>query len=157
MKKLLIGLGFSALLLMSGCGEETNTLSCTSTNAANGVTTDIKYDIKYTDNNIKYITITYDYNQDKTKNNETTDGTNADTDGLDKNENQDNNKALESDDVVDGVVGDTIDTTINGITDTILDLAGIRDTYRNQMSDFDNMEGFNYRVETDNDDEYKII
>ena len=45
MKKLLIGL--SVLLLVSGCGEKKETLTCTSKSTTNGMTTDTKYDIEY--------------------------------------------------------------------------------------------------------------
>ena len=153
MKKLLIA--FSALLFISGCGEESKTLSCSNTSESNGVTTNTKYEIKYQNDEVKHVTITYDYNQ--TTNNEV-DGTDADTDGLDRNDNTTNNdNNLESDDVVDGVVGDAIDTTINGVTSTILDLAGIKNTYQNQMSTYDNIEGFSYKIDVDNDNEYKII
>ena len=83
--------------------------------------------------------------------------TNTDTDGLDKNDTNNNDNTLESDEVVDGVVGDAIDTTIDGIKDTILDLAGIRNTYQNQISTYDNIEGFSYKVDVDNNNEYKVI
>ena len=155
MKKLLIVL--SVLFLMSGCGNESKTLSCTNTSEANGITTKTKYEIKYMDDEVKHVTITYDYNQ--TNDRKEVDGTNADTDGLDKNTEGNtttNDNNLQSDEVIDGVVGDAIDSTINGITDTILDLAGIKNNYQNQMSTFDNMEGFSYKVDVDNDNEYKI-
>ena len=155
MKKLLIVL--SVLFLMSGCGNESKTLSCTNTSEANGITTKTKYEIKYMDDEVKHVTITYDYNQ--TNDRKEVDGTNADTDGLDKNTEGNtttNDNNLQSDEVIDGVVGDAIDSTINGITDTILDLAGIKNNYQNQMSTFDNMEGFSYKVDVDNDNEYKV-
>lgn len=155
MKKLLIVL--SVLFLMSGCGNESKTLSCTNTSEANGITTKTKYEIKYMNDEVKHVTITYDYNQ--TNDRKEVDGTNADTDGLDKNTEGNtttNDNNLQSDEVIDGVVGDAIDSTINGITDTILDLAGIKNNYQNQMSTFDNMEGFSYKVDVDNDNEYKI-
>ncbi len=183
MKKVLICL--SALFLMAGCDNGTETLSCTSTNTVNGLTTDTTYDIKYKDDVVKYVTITYHYTQDDTTNNaadnntddgvidDTTDdnatdnnttdnddvdGVDADTDGLDEDRDNDaNNNTVDGDDIVDGVVGDAIDTTIDGVTSTILDIAGIRDTYQNQMSTYDNIEGFSYKVDTDNDNEYKII
>ena len=155
MKKLLIVL--SVLFLMSGCGNESKTLSCTNTSEANGITTKTMYKIKYMDDEVKHVTITYDYNQTNNKNE--VDGTNADTDGLDKNTDNNtttNDNNLQSDEVIDGVVGDAIDSTIKGITDTILDLSGIKSNYQNQMSTFDNMEGFSYKVDVDNDNEYKI-
>lgn len=157
MKKILVSL--SILLLMSGCNEETKTLSCSNTSEANGIVTKTKYDIKYMDDEVKHVTITYDYSQNNTMNNDV-DGTNADTDGLDQNKENNtttNDNNLQSDEVIDGVVGDAIDSTINGVKDTILDLAGIKNNYQNQMSTFDNMEGFSYKVDVDNDNEYKVI
>lgn len=169
MKKVLICL--SALFLMAGCDMGTDTLRCTSSTTVNGLTTDTEYEIKYKDDVVKYVTITYYYTQDNVNNtnvndnnntsnndnnNNDVDGIDADTDGLDENRDNDNN-ATNGDDVVDGVVGDTIDATIDGITSTILDIAGIRNTYQNQMSAYDDIEGFTYKVDVDNDNEYKVV
>lgn len=156
MKKLLIVL--SVLFLMSGCNENNDTLSCSSTTTANGVTTRTKYDIEYMDDDVKNVTITYDYSQDNANDdNDEMDGVNADTDGLDEEDNiNDNNAGMDSDDVVDGVVGDTIDGVVDGVTDTILDIAGIKDRYENQLSTYDNIEGFTYNVDVDSATEYKI-
>ena len=151
MRKIIIGL--SILILTSGCDSEMKTLTCNSTTEANGVTTTTNYKVKYQDDDIKHIIITYDYTQEK---NEKTDGTNADTDGLDKNDTTDNDNRVESDEVIDGVVGDTIDDTVEGVKDTILGIAGIKDTFQNQMSMYDNMEGLTYKIDTDNDNEYKV-
>lgn len=158
MKKLLSA--FFVLLIMSGCDVNTKSLSCSNTSTANGITTKTTYDIDYKDDDVKKIKITYDYIQDNdvTTDNTTTDdmdGTNADTDGLDTDDNKDAD--VSSDDVVDGVVGDAIDSAIDGVTDTILDLAGIRDTYSNQISTYGDIKGFSYEVDTDTDDEYKVI
>lgn len=156
MKKLLIAL--SVLFIMSGCDENTDSLSCSSTTTANGVTTKTSYDIDYIDDDVKHVTITYDYSQDNTNNNDDMDGVNADTDGLDENDDDNNNNNdLDSDDVVDGVVGDAIDETVEGVTDTILDIAGIRNRYENQLATYDNIEGFSYEVDVDSDTEYRII
>ena len=99
---------------------------------------------------IKHVTITYDYKQE-----EDVDGVNSDTDGLD--EDNDNDGNVDSDEVVDGVVGDAVDETIGTITDTILDIAGIRNRFENQMDTYDDIEGFTYEVDTDNDSEYRVI
>ena len=151
MKKILIAL--SVLFIMSGCNQNTDSLSCSSTTTANGVTTKTKYDIDYIDDDVKYVKITYDYSQPNTNNNDT-DGLNTDTDGMDEDN---NNNTIESDDIVDGVVGDTIDDTVDGVKDTILDLAGIKNRYENQLSTYDNIEGFSYKVDVDSTTEYKII
>lgn len=193
MKKVLICL--SALFLMAGCDNGTKTLSCKSTNTANGLTTDTKYEVKYGDDDtIDYVTITYHYTQNNTngtnntrnatdnttdddldndttndnndvtdndnvtRNSDDVDGLNADTDGIDENRDVDaNNNRTDADDVVDGIVGDAIDATISGVTDTILDIAGIRNAYENQLSIYDNVEGLTYDVDIDDDNEYRII
>lgn len=158
MKKLFIF--FAVLFLTAGCGanNDTKTLSCSSTNKQNGITTTTTYDFKHKNDEVKYVTITYDYTKDNTDKTKKTDGTNADTDGLDKNEDvntHDDN--ISSDEVVDGVVGDTIDETVDTVTDTILDIAGIKKNYTNQMTIYDDVEGFSYEVEKDTDNEYKVI
>ena len=169
---------------MSGCAENTEKLSCDSTTTSNGVTTTTRYDIDYQKDDVKKVTITYDYTQDTTGNtttndgnttNDTTnngnttndtnntatqsrekqDGVNSDSDGL--TEENDSDKNLKSDDVVDGVVGDAIDGTVDGVTNTILDLAGIRTTLENQMSTYNNIKGFSYKVDKNIDNEYKVI
>ncbi len=157
MKKILIVLG--VLLFISGCDGETKTLSCNSTSTANGITTNTKYEAKYEDEKLKFVKITYDYTQDNTTtehDNTKPDGTDADTDGL-TSDNKTNDGNTNSDDVVDGVVGDAVDGAVDAVTDTILDLSGIRDTYKNQMSAYDNIEGFKYTIDTDNNNEYKVI
>lgn len=168
MKKILIFL--SILFLMSGCGDNNEKLTCSSKSTANGMTTNTDYEIEYKDNEVKFVTITYDYIQDEDTNNadntttdndtttdttDDTDGVNADSDGITAEENANNES--NSDDVVDGVVGDTIDGAIDGVTDTILDIAGIKDTYENQVNSYEGIEGFSYKIDTDNDNEYKII
>jgi len=153
MKKVIMAL--SALFIMSGCDTNTESLSCSSTTTAtNGLTSKTTYDIDYTDDDVKYITITYDYSQTNKK--DDVDGVNADTDGLSETDNNTNNN-LDSDDVIDGVVGDTIDETVKGVRETILDIAGIRNRYENQLTTYDNIEGFSYEVDVDSDTEYKII
>ncbi len=177
MKKILIFL--SILFLISGCGSN-KTLTCKAKNTANGMDTNIDYKAEYKDKNLKYVTITYDYL--KNDNNETTgtvttttqttngtttttttnqstttndkDGINADSDGITNNK---SNKNTTSDDVVDGLVGDTIDGAVDGVTNTILDLSGIKDKYENQITTYDGIEGFSYKIDTDNDNEYKVV
>ena len=161
MKKLLII--FCIVFFMCGCDMGTDSLTCTSTSVSNGLTTDTKYDIKYKDNDVKYVTITYDYNQDSSfsnTNDNTTanDGMNADTDGMTENDdNVLNDGNITSDEVVDGAVGDTIDGVVDGVKDTILDLAGIKSSYQNQFDSLNNIEGFSYDVDVDSDNEYKIV
>lgn len=150
MKKILICLGI--MLLITGCGETTDNLKCNSTTTANGLTTDITYDIDYNDKDVKYVTITYKYKQDTNTTNNDVDGVGTGTDGTteDKDVNEDNG-------IVDGAVGDAIDEGVDAVTDTILDIAGIKTTYENQMSNYDNIEGFSYDVDKDTDEEYTVV
>jgi len=152
MKKLLIAL--SVLFIMSGCDESTDSLMCSSTTTANGVTTKTSYDIDYVNDDVKYVTITYDYSQENANNNDV-DGVNSDTDGFEEDDDNDNN--LDSDEVIDGIVGDIIDETVEGVTETILDIAGIKNRYENQLSTYDNIEGFSYEVDVDSNNAYRII
>ena len=146
---------FLVLFLASGCDENTEMLSCSSTTTQNGIVTRTKYDVEYMDDEVKFVTITYDYSS--TNDNDDVDGVNVDTDGLDEEENSaGNNNARNADDVVDGVVGDALDTTIDGVRETILDIAGIRINYENQLSTYDGIEGFSYDVDVDSNTQYKI-
>lgn len=165
MKKLLF---ISCIVFfMCGCDMGTDTLTCTSNSVNNGLTTDTKYEIKYKDNDVKYVTITYDYNQDTNTMNDdttndttngTTDGINADTDGTTSdNDNVTNDGRTTTDEVIDGAVGDAIDGAVDGVRDTILDLAGVKNNYQNQFSMYNNIEGFSYDVDVDNDNEYKVV
>lgn len=146
---------FLVLFLASGCDENTEMLSCSSTTTQNGIVTRTKYDVEYMDDEVKFVTITYDYSS--TNDNDDVDGVNVDTDGLDEEENSaGNNNVRNADDVVDGVVGDALDTTIDGVRETILDIAGIRNNYENQLSTYDGIEGFSYDVDVDSNTQYKI-
>ena len=153
MKKLLIAC--SLLLIMTGCDEKTENLSCKSTTTANGMTTNTTYDIEYANDDVKYVTITYDYNQSGRARTNDMDGVNSDTDGLSEDNNNDNR--LDSNEVVDGIVGDVIDETVEGVTETILDIAGIKNRYENQLTMYDDIEGFTYDVDMDTTNQYKII
>ena len=82
---------------------------------------------------------------------------NADSDGITNDGDATNDGNTSGDEVIDGAVGNTIDTIIGGVTDTILDIAGIKSTYESQLSNFDNIEGFSYKVDVDEDNEYKVI
>ena len=155
MKKAIVAL--SVLFLISGCGEDTKNLTCTSKNTTAYLNTTTTYDIDYANDKAKYVKITYDHKKNDTTTGNDVDGVNADSDGITENKNTDNNKATTSDEVIDGAVGDAIDTTIDGVKDTILDIAGIKSNYESQLSAYDNIEGFSYSVDQDTNDEYKIV
>ena len=161
MKKLFILC--TVLFFAAGCGENDNmnmkTLSCSRTdvNDLSGLTTKTKYDFKYDGDEIKHVTITYNHMQSN-DNKRNIDGTNADTDGIDENTDvTTNDNSISSDEVVDGVVGDAIDETVDTVRDTILDIAGIKTNFERQFATYDNMEGFSYEVDTDEDNEYTVV
>ena len=152
MKKLFVI--FLVVFLATGCDENTEMLSCSSTTTQNGIVTKTDYDIEYVDDEVKYVTITYDYSQ--TNDDDEVDGVDVDTDGLDDDDDNADND-VNANDVVDGVVGDAIDTTVDGVRETILDIAGIKNNYENQLATYDNIEGFSYDVDIDSNTEYKIV
>lgn len=161
MKKISMFLGITSMaLLLSGCGTN-DMLTCTNETTANGMVTKTTYDIEYKDNDVKYLKITHHYTRDNSVDGvgTGTDGSAVDNDTNDNagtvDTNDDGN--LDGNDIVDGVVGDAIDTTIDTVTSTILDIAGIRDTYNNQINSYNNINGFTSKVEVDNDDEYKVV
>ena len=146
---------FLVLFLASGCDENTEMLSCNSTTTQNGIVTKTRYDVEYVNDEVKYVTITYDYSS--TNDNDDVDGVNVDTDGLDEDDNNMGNNSRNADNVVDGVVGDAIDTTVDGVRETILDLAGIKNRYENQLTTYDGIQGFSYDVDVDSNTQYKIV
>jgi len=150
MKKILICLGIT--LLISGCGETTDSLQCNSRTTANGLTTDVTYDIDYDEDTVRYVTITYNYKQDEYTTEDNLDGVGTGTDGTTQDDD-----VNENDGIVDGVVGETIDEGVGAVTDTILDIAGIRTNFQNQMTVFDNVKGLTYSVDRDTDNEYTVV
>ena len=109
MKKIFLCIGI--IILLSGCGNEEMMTTCTTENSYNGLTSGTEYLITYQDDEVKHVTITYNYNQE-----DHIDGVNTGTDGTteDENVNDDN-------EIIDGVVGDTVDDIIGGVYNTILD------------------------------------
>lgn len=159
MKKILMFFGVAGVtLLLSGCGTN-KMLTCTDEVTSNGMTTRTRYDIEYKGNDVKHLKMTYHYTQDENIDGvgTGTDGSASDNDNNDIDGNINSNEGNDSDDIVDGTVGDAIDTATNTITDTILDLSGIRDRYNNQLNSYNNIEGFSSDIQTDSDNEYKIV
>lgn len=150
MKKILICLGL--MILVSGCGETTNSLQCNRTTTTNGLTTNVTYDIDYLEDDVKYVTITYNYKQDENTTKKDLDGVGTGTDGTTQDDN-----TKEKDGIVDGVVGNAIDEGINTVTDTILDIAGIRKNYENQIATYDDIEGLEYKIDDSKDTEYTVV
>ena len=83
MKKKIALLTPLVLLSLSACslnGEEK--LTCTNEREVGDTTTNIKYEINHKNNDIKKMTIIYDYNNTSTNAKTKKDGTDADTDGI---------------------------------------------------------------------------
>ncbi len=136
------------ILLITGCDNNANnmTLTCTENTDSNGLIADITYDIEYQDDDVKYVTITYDYS-----NNSQTDGVGTGTDGTTEDTNDDNNG------IIDGKVEEKTDDLIDGTTDMILDLSGIRETHENRLNTYQDYDGFTSHVETNNEERYKVV
>ena len=79
-----------------------------------------------------------------------TDGVGTGTDGTTNDTQQDN------DGIVDGVVGNAIDSIVGGVTDVILDIAGIRDRHTTVQNRYANMNGFSIQNTTDTDNNYRV-
>ena len=136
--------------MLTGCGAgATETLSCTYNTTNNGLTSKIMYSIDHQNNDVKKVRVTYTYDID-TNDTTTTDNANNKPDGVGTgtdgttNDNMDNN-----DGIIDGVVGSAIDTIVNGVTSTILDVAGLRDRHANVQNTYGNITGFS--VQNTND------
>ncbi len=128
MKKLLI-LSIMVMLLLTGCGAGvTDTLRCTYENTSDNLMTKITYNIDYQDTDVKKMRVTYDYHTD-IMNDTDGDGRN-DIDGVGTGtDGTTNDTQIDEDGIIDGIVGSTIDSIVNGVTDVILDIAGLRDRH----------------------------
>lgn len=141
MKKALLIIAVIAVL--SGCGT-TQTLTCSTENTVGTLTSKTTYMIDYQGNDVKKLTVTYDYRDDHVDGVGTgTDGTTDDTDPDD-------------DGVIDGVVGEALDDVVTGVTDGILDMAGIRTRHNERFGTYTNTAGFMITIDTDNDTDYKV-
>ena len=156
MKKIILCLGI--MFLISGCNGATNRMKCNSTTTTAGLTTDTTYEIDYKDKDVKYVKITYKYNQENA-NVSATDGVGTGTDGTTRDR-ESNTTITTSDknDVVGGAVGSTVDEGIDAVTDTILDIAGIKTRQEQLLQGYNNITGFSYDIkDKDNDNEYTVI
>ena len=178
MKKILM-LSFIAILALTGCDASVmDTMSCSLENTAGNLTTRMNYNIDYQGNEVKKVRITYDYNQNNTDNtgNGTDNGTNAqsdtdnantgarnttgtqnDTDGVGTGtDGTTNDTQIDNDGIIDGVVGNAIDSIVGGVTDVILDVSGLRDRHVTVQNTYGNIAGFSVQNTNDNDNNYKV-
>lgn len=141
MKKILLIIAVIAIL--SGCGT-TETFTCTSGNTIGNVTSKTTYRIDYQGNDVKKLTITYDYNDNHT------DGVGTGTDGTTTDDDTDRNG------VIDGVVGEALDDVVTGTVNGVLDISGIKTMHNNRFGNYNDVTGFTTSVDVDNDNDYKI-
>lgn len=166
MKKALLLIAI--IIILSGCGND-ETLTCTTSNKLGTLTSNSTYKIDYRDNEVKKLTITYEYNDNHTDGVGTgTDGTTNDNDNNNTNNNNTNNNnnnnttgnttnnMEDNDGIIDGVVGEALDDVVTGITDGILDIAGIKTRHNTRFGTYTNIEGFMTNIDTDNDNDYKV-
>lgn len=156
MKKIILCLGI--MFLISGCNGATNRMKCNSTTTTAGLTTDTTYEIDYKNKDVKYVKITYKYNQENA-NVSATDGVGTGTDGTTRDrESNTTSTTSDKNDVVGGAVGSTVDEGIDAVTDTILDIAGIKTRQEQLLQGYNNITGFSYDIkDKDNDNEYTVI
>lgn len=94
-------------------------------------------------------------NSDNNTNNRTntqndTDGVGTGTDGTT------NDTQIDNDGIIDGVVGNAIDSIVGGVTDVILDVSGLRDRHATVQNTYGNIAGFSVQNTNDNDNNYKV-
>ncbi len=143
MKKALLIIAVIAVL--SGCGTN-DSLTCTTENTLGNISSSTSYKIDYKDNDVKMMTVTYEYKDGHT------DGVGTGTDGT----TQDDDTTGETDGVIDGVVGEALDDVVSGVTNTILDLADIKTRHNARFGNYTNTNGFMTSIDTDNDNDYKV-
>lgn len=143
MKKTLLIIAVIAVL--SGCGNTTDTLTCTASNTVGTFTSNTTYLVEYSGNDVKKLTVTYGYNEAHV------DGVGTGTDGTTEDDDMDTN-----DGIIDGVVGDALDDVVTGIADGILDMSGIKDMHNNRFGSYANTNGFTSNVDTDTDNNYRV-
>ena len=143
MKKTLLIIAVIAVL--SGCGTN-DTLTCTTENSLGEISSYTTYKIDYKNNDVKKLTVTYEYKDGHT------DGMGTGTDGT----TEDNDVLGETDGITGGVVGEVLDDVVDGVTDTILTLSDIRTRHNNKFGTYTNTPGFMTSIDTDDDNDYKI-
>lgn len=160
MKKLIVVLMVS-IFLLSGCGEDKlETMNCTYKTTNNGLSSKTTYAIDYNGNVVDKMRITYDYiNNDTADDDDNTtsqtsdiDGVGTGTDGVtDDNSDDDNNE------IIDGMLGNTIDDIINAVTDTVLDILEYRNRHISIQNMYGGINGFSVQNTSDSDDNHYMV
>ena len=156
-------LSILGIFMLTGCGAgATKTMKCTYESNANNITSKMTYNIDYEKKEVKKVRITYDYHQNMNENAGTNNNMNNNNVVTGDNDNANINDGVgtgtdgttndtqpDNDGIIDGIVGSTIDSIINGVTDTILDISGIRDRHINVQNTYGNMNGFSVQSTDD--------
>ena len=130
---------------MSGCGTN-DSLTCTTENTLGNIKSISKYKIDYRGNDVRMITVTYEYNDGHT------DGVGTGTDGT----TEDDDILGEDDGIIGGIVGETLDDVVTGVTDAILDISDIRTMHNNRFGNYSDINGFMTSVDNNRDTDYKV-
>ena len=156
MKKIVI-LASLLIFTLTGCGAgATKTMRCSYDTTRNDLTTKMTYDIDYENTEVKKVRITYNYHQDVM--NDTDGDGKDDIDGIETGtDGTTNDTQIDDDGIIDGVVGSAIDSIVGGVTDVILDIAGIRDRHANVLNTYGNIPGFSVQNTTDNTDNNYMV
>lgn len=141
MKKALLII--AVIVILSGCGT-TKTMTCTTENTLGAFTSNTTYMIDYQNDDVKMLTVTYEYKDGHT------DGVDTGTDGTTEDDDTDDNG------IVDGVVGEALDDVVTGVVDGILDMSGIKTRHNARFGSYTNTDGFMTNIDTDNDMDYKV-
>ena len=157
MKKALIIL--IAVVALSGCGTNEMT-TCTNETKVGNITSKTVYTVEHKDNDVKKIMITYEYNDNHT------DGVGTGTDGTTKDkiadeednpkETNENKTKTDNDGLIGGATKEALDDIVTGITDGILDIAGIKESHNTRFDTYTSVEGFTRNVDVDNANDYKV-
>ncbi len=145
MKKILITI--ITIITLSGCTTNEMT-TCTNETKSGNITSKTEYKIEHKDNDVKKLMITYTYNDNHT------DGVSTGTDGTTKDNTTETNN--DNDGLIGGVAKEALDDIVTGITDGILDIAGIKESHNTRFNNYINVEGFTRNVEVDNANDYKV-
>ncbi len=147
MKKILFLL--SITILLAGCDiGSTKTMSCKYETTNGNITMKVNNDIDYQNDEIKKIRITYDYINNN--NTPVQDGIETGTDGTT------NDTLPDEDGIIDGVVGETLSDLIRGMSDVILDVAGLKDRHAMFQNNYNGINGFSIQNVTDIENNYKV-
>ncbi len=156
MKKVLILSGM-LLIFLTGCGAgASKTMNCSYQTTTNNLTTRMSYNIDYEGTEVKKLRVSYNYHQDVM--NDTDGDGNNDIDGVGTGtDGTTNDTQIDNDGIIDGVVGSAIDDVINGVTDVILDVSGLRDRHANVQNTYGNIPGFSVQTTDDmTDNDYRV-